>query len=346
MTEPYFTPMPQSVGIEITNRCNLACQHCFNRSGEGAVSELTLAELVSVFDQCQAMGLSNLRVSGGEPTLHRDFPAVIAAAVERGLEVSLNTNGCFTSAQRRRIAGLPLACFLVSLDGLQAANDAIRGEGVFAQVLDTVHWLRSQGSAVTLATHLSSLNAADVPGLIALAADLGADVKFSPLRPIGRARDGMKGNILSPETLYQAVKTITHLRTVYPKIRILTDFDILRPITAAGPLSPTRACCAAGRSMVNINYDGYVYPCAFLVTPEREFAAGHISQAPLLTLWQGSSVFGPFRTLERDARCQACFAYGQTCVGGCPAMSYFAAGRLEAHDPTCFIEFVSSSDLR
>ena len=84
MAAPYFTPLPQSVGIEITSRCNLACRHCFNRSGEGRVEELSLAALVDLFDQCRAMGLTSVRISGGEPTLHRDFPAVVAAATERG----------------------------------------------------------------------------------------------------------------------------------------------------------------------------------------------------------------------------------------------------------------------
>lgn len=97
--------------------------------------------------------------------------------------------------------------------------------------------------------------------------------------------------------------------------------------------------------MLNVNYDGYVYPCAFLVTPQQEFAAGHLHEARLLNLWRESHAFLPFRTLEKDSVCQNCFAYGQTCVGGCVAVSYFTTGRLDAQDPTCFIELVSPADL-
>ena len=150
--------------------------------------------------------------------------------------------------------------------------------------------------------------------------------------------------ILSPADFYRAVQIITRLRPAYPAIRITTDFDILQLETMSEPVLPTRASCPAGRTMLNVGYDGYVYPCAFLITPEREFAAGHISQAPLEVLWRESPAFAPFRTIEKDSRCQGCRAYGRSCVGGCLAMSYFAAGRLDAHDPMCFVHCIPADE--
>lgn len=346
MTEPYFTPIPKSMGVEITNRCNLYCKHCFNRSGEGSVQELPLADLLNLFDQMQEMGVTDIRISGGEPTLHPDFPVIVVEANRRGLRVSVNTHGQYTTRVRKQVANLEIDLFIISLDGLRSANDFIRGNGVFDRAVDTAAWLHDLGCSVTLGVHLCRSNANDVEGLIALAAELGVDIKFAPLRPIGRAREYLRSEVLTPVDFYKAVQTITRLRTDYPGIRISTDFDILRPVVeSSGPPSPARASCPAARSMLNVHCDGYVFPCAFLVTPQREFAAGHLREASLLTLWRESPVFLPFRTLEKDARCRGCFAYGQTCVGGCVAMSYFITGRLDAHDPTCFIEYVSPSDL-
>jgi radical SAM protein with 4Fe4S-binding SPASM domain len=299
---------------------------------------LSLDDLVYLFDQVQAMGIDAVRISGGEPTLHPDFPSIIRAAVSRGLRVSLNTNGLYAPHTRQQIAGLDIALFLVSLDGLCSANDRVRGAGVFDRVVATVRWLRSLGRIVLLGTHLNRGNLADVEGLIALAAELGADIKFAPLRLVGRARELMADEAPTPADFYTAVQSITRLRSAYPRTRIYTDFDILQPATGASQtLSPSRASCPAGRSMLNVSYEGYVYPCAFLATPQREFAAGHLRQASLLRLWRESPVFHPFRTLEKDARCRSCFAYGRACVGGCVALSYFVAGRLDARDPTCFV---------
>lgn len=345
MVTPYFTTVPKRVGVEITNRCDLACRHCFNDSGKGSVQELSLADLTYLFDQVQAMGLEQIRVSGGEPTLHPQFRAAVTEAHRRGLRVSLNTHGLYSPKMRETVSGLPVDLFIVSLDGLRAVNDSIRGPGVFVRVVDTVAWLLGLGHAVTLGVHLTRSAVHDVAGLIALAARLGAGIKFAPLRPVGRARQYLCEEILSPSDFHDAVQTIARVRKEHPGVQITTDFDILQPAALSDAPSPSRASCPAGRSMLNVNYDGYVYPCAFLVTPAREFAAGHLRESSLLNLWRESPVFLPFRTLEKDEICQSCFAYGRTCAGGCVALSYFTTGRLDAHDPTCFIGLVSATNL-
>jgi radical SAM protein with 4Fe4S-binding SPASM domain len=126
----------------------------------------------------------------------------------------------------------------------------------------------------------------------------------------------------------------------------MTDFDILDGVKTSDPPDPNRESCGAGRTSCNLNFDGYIYPCAFLVTPEREFAAGSIRESSLLELWQKSPVFQRFRALRKSARCQNCFAYRRSCVGGCPAIAYFTTGDLEAHDPTCFIDHVQPREQK
>jgi len=345
MAQPYFTAVPELIGVEITSRCDLACRHCFNNSGTGPVQELSIVDLAYLFDQVQEMGIETIRISGGEPTLHPEFPTVVTEAHRRGLRISINTHGLYSPRAKAQIAGLPIELFIISLDGLRDVNDSIRGEGVFDRVIDTVTWLLGLDRSVTLGVHLTRSAIDDVAGLIALASKLGAGIKFAPVRPLGRAQEYLGEETLSPADFYRAVRTITRLRAHFPAIKISTDFDILRPVDHLHPPAPSRASCPAGRSMLNVNYDGYVYPCAFLVTPQRDFAAGHLRENPLLNLWRESPVFLPFRTLEKGVVCQNCFAYGQTCVGGCVAVSYLTAGRLDAHDPTCFIEFVSPADL-
>ncbi len=309
------------------------------------MQELSLKVLLNVFDQLREMGIKHVRISGGEPTRHPEFAAIVAEAKRRKLWISINTHGVYSTRLREQIANLPIGLFVVSLDGLRDANDFVRGDGVFDRAVDTARWLRGLGKSVVLGVHLSRSSVNDVAGLIALTAELGVKIKFSPLRPIGRAREHLRDEILSPLDFYNAVQTITRLRVDYPDTRISTDFDILRPIEAPKPLRLERAVCPAGRNTMVVNYDGYVYPCAFLITAQQEFAAGHLQDAPLLTLWRETPAFLPLRTLQKDAQCQSCFAYGQTCTGGCLAMSYFSTGRLDAHDPTCFIECLSDSDL-
>ena len=81
---------------------------------------------------------------------------------------------------------------------------------------------------------------------------------------MGRAGQYLLQDVLRPVDFYHAVQTITRLRVEHPQIRIATDYDILCPFENVSPQPLGRASCPAGRSFLNINYDGYVYPCAFL----------------------------------------------------------------------------------
>ncbi|HUT94270.1 MAG TPA: radical SAM protein [Thermoguttaceae bacterium] len=338
MSEPFFSEVPD-VGVDVTNRCNLRCKHCYNHSGEGPVQELTLGQLTALFEQLQQFGQKTLQVSGGEPTLHPDFPAIVAEAGRRGMAVSINTNGVLGPACRQRLVGLRLRRVAVSLDGMRETNDRVRGRGVFDQVVDSVGFLRCIADEVTLATHVFRSNVGEVASLVALARQLGVAVKFSPLRPLGRAAEYMKDELPTAQDFRRVVDTVGRLRQEHPDVVINTDFDVLRPARAATQRPPgARAACPAGRSRLNVSYDGYLYPCSFLVTPRSEFAIGKLGDAPVLELWRNSPVLRPLRANSRGRRCEQCPAYGRECVGGCVAMAYLTAGRLDAPDPICFVE--------
>ena len=80
--------------IEITNRCNLRCPVCFADAGEGF--DLSLTQINAMLDQLVATegNPEMVQFSGGEPTLHPDIVACVAAARERGVgHVMINTNG-------------------------------------------------------------------------------------------------------------------------------------------------------------------------------------------------------------------------------------------------------------
>jgi MoaA/NifB/PqqE/SkfB family radical SAM enzyme len=61
--------------IELTNRCNLRCQHCFAER-HAASGELPLAVLETVLRGGKQCGINHLAFTEGEPTLHRQFPEI------------------------------------------------------------------------------------------------------------------------------------------------------------------------------------------------------------------------------------------------------------------------------
>jgi MoaA/NifB/PqqE/SkfB family radical SAM enzyme len=74
--------------LELTNRCNLQCVHCYTEShpGSGDRDVLTTAQYESVMRQAYALGCRRLQFIGGEPQLHPDFLRLLGVAKETGFE--------------------------------------------------------------------------------------------------------------------------------------------------------------------------------------------------------------------------------------------------------------------
>jgi radical SAM protein with 4Fe4S-binding SPASM domain len=342
--QPFFSSMPKDVGISITGRCQLRCHHCFNRSGPDVKHELPLEVIERFLNEVASWGVKFLRLSGGEPTFHGQFRQVLDACRRRELRVAMNSHGVYRPDLLEYLKTAAIELFMISIDGMEANNDTIRGRGVFQRATHACRELLAAGQRVMICTHIAAGNLADVPALIALAGQMGADIKFSPIRPVGRAAEEMPGaDLTRPEDYHQVVRHISELRPRYPHIKIVTDFDVLdaSPVpTGECRRDPGSSSCKAGRTMVNINYDGGIYPCAFFVTPDGAFSGGNIYHQTVGQTWIRSPVFEPFRVQRKSDLCQSCGHYGARCVGGCPAVAHFTSGALDSHDPTCFAHLI------
>ena len=109
--------------LELTKRCSLRCPVCFASAGEPGGDEPTLEEIAAQYDYLMAHGGPfNIQLSGGEPTVRDDLPAVIRLGREKGFGFfQLNTNGLRlaadpTYAKELRAAGLNTV--FLQFDGL------------------------------------------------------------------------------------------------------------------------------------------------------------------------------------------------------------------------------------
>ena len=340
---PRFVPGPSAVGIEITKRCQLRCHHCFNDSGPEHGQELPLPLIERTLDEMGIWGANQIRLSGGEPTLHSQLGEILDACAIRGIAITLNSHGVLSDATLARLLASPVARFIISLDGLEAAHERVRGEGTFHRAVATCRRLCAAGKAVTIACHLGRHNTRDVAGLAALAAELGADLKLTPLRPVGRILAKDAAILPDAKDYLGVIRQVSRLRLAHPHIRILADFDILDARNEPFAVTDALAACGAGRIMVSIAATGQVYPCAFFVTPDHRFSAGNLHRRSLREIWRDSPVFEPFRVHTKAPACQACGHYRRRCAGGCPAIACFRLGDLDALDPTCFAHLLEPS---
>ncbi|WP_375490427.1 GTP 3',8-cyclase MoaA [uncultured Jatrophihabitans sp.] len=129
---PEVTPLRDRFGrvatdlrISLTDLCSLRCTYCMPAEGLDWLTKaqrLTDAEFVRLARIFVAHGVTSVRLTGGEPLVHRSVSDVVAAltGLDPAPEVSLTTNGVTLATQARDLAAAGLARVNVSLDTLRA----------------------------------------------------------------------------------------------------------------------------------------------------------------------------------------------------------------------------------
>ncbi|MHB8858900.1 MAG: radical SAM protein [Thermoleophilia bacterium] len=157
--------------LHITDRCNLRCRHCF--IGEPGSRDLPLEEIAAVVDEFESMQGLRLLVSGGEPLLHRGFWELNDSLAGRDLRSVLLSNG--TLIDDEAAGRLSFQEVQISLDGMRAAHDFIRGAGSFERSLAAIGKLTAAGKQVSVATMVHERNLGDFDRMEALIAELGVE---------------------------------------------------------------------------------------------------------------------------------------------------------------------------
>lgn len=135
-----MTPPLSQIYFYLTQGCNLACRHCwlappFDEDGNKYPS-LLLTLFKQAIKEGKDLGLSSVKLTGGEPLLHPDIFAIIEFIKQNKLGLTIETNGLLMDRKAARAIASVLNRFVsVSLDGINAAtNDRIRGvDGAFSR---------------------------------------------------------------------------------------------------------------------------------------------------------------------------------------------------------------------
>lgn len=174
----------------LIRRCNLTCKHCYALSADhDYAGELGTQEVYTVMDDLRAFGVPVLILSGGEPLMRPDLFDIAARAQGMGFYIGLSTNGTLIDepmADRVTAAGFDYVG--ISLDGLKPTHDKFRRlDGAFDRSLAAVRFLGARGVKVGLRFTMTSMNAHDLPALLALMREEGAQkFYFSHLNYAGR----------------------------------------------------------------------------------------------------------------------------------------------------------------
>lgn len=333
--------VPHVVAWNLTQRCNLACAHCYIAAGpwQEQEGELSLDECRRIADEILEINPSPLFVlSGGEPLVRDDLEDFARYSKDRGATVVVGTNG--TGLTTERVDSLKAAGvtgFALSVDSLDPRyHDRFRhGDGALAQTLGAAERIRAAGLDFLVQTTVTKGNRHELRDLAAWSARAEAmcfNVYF--LVETGRGV-GMQG--LTPEGNDEVLRELVELGEDYRgrmMVRSKCRPQIMRHVlerTPDAPLAQYATRCPCGIQYCRITPEGKVTPCPY--TPE---VAGDLRETSFRDVWEGSDVFRRLRDGELGGKCGRC-EYRVVC-GGCRARAHARLGDLLAEDDTCAYE--------
>lgn len=330
------------LAINITKRCNLACEHCYldaDTLKNGQNNELTVAEINSVLDEVASRGKQTMIVlTGGEPLARSDLEDMISHGAQLGLSMVIGTNGTLLTS--RRVTALKAAGALgvgISVDSLHKdQHDKFRGlRGSWQQTFQGIQHCREQALSFQIHFTVTRNNYTEMNDIIRFSYENGARVvNLFFLICTGRAESA--SDITAEQYEYILTQTIK-AQAEYPDMiirprcaphfkRIAHQLNPDSPITRVSGFEGDG--CIAGTHYCRVAPNGDITACPYIDKP-----SGNIRQQSFLAVWDQAADFESLRNPQLNGACGEC-EYQKLC-GGCRARPLAMGGDLMDADPYC-----------
>ncbi|HSD57088.1 MAG TPA: radical SAM protein [Methanotrichaceae archaeon] len=315
------------VAWETTSACNLSCSYCRAKAtATPEKEELSTEEALSLIDEIAPLR-PMLILSGGEPLLRPDIFLLARHAADRGMRVSLATNGTLLTPEiAEKLSSAGVSRVSISLDGASPKrHDANRGPGSFEKSLKGIESLRGRIDFQINFT-ITNRNEGETLAIFVLAERLGANaLHFFFLVPTGRGREDDLISSERQEKLLHLIDEERSRRSLGVQVTCAPQFA---RIARAGTGKRRSGGCLAGTSFVFVSRKGDVYPCGYLPV-----LAGSIREKKFIEIWEKSPVFMALRERNLLGLCGDC-SFRLAC-GGCRARAYAKTGDYLESDPLC-----------
>lgn len=317
----------KTVYSEITNRCNLNCATCYNRSGRNTVThEMTLEQIEQILALGMHYGARRFLFSGGEPSLHSNFHGLLALLDRHSdLEFGFVTNGTVHDAVWIDFLNTHDNVTLqVSLDGAdEESNRLTRGAGNFARAVDFVKRVNLPTQKPLLKMVISKNNLSRVEDFYRLAVTLGCMPEFAFIYRSGNGSDDWESKALSAQEKMAVLKLVKRLNGEYGLDAYLPKCTVRCPFSVG-----------AEQMSVCIKTNGSIQPCQSLYDDAYSLGnAFDLREDELLA--RVDSLVGLAKTrVSTDYGCEKCLLRA-ACGKGCMAEAANLFGDPLANDGAC-----------
>lgn len=320
---------------ELTYKCPLQCPYCSNPlefAGGRFKDELTTDEWCRVFREAKALGVLQLGLSGGEPTVRPDLEALVRCARELGLYSTLVTSAY--RLRKDRLAELQRA----GLDHVQisiqasdeALSDHVAGTASYRDKMAAYRWTKELGFPLTVNVVLHRRNLHQVGELIGLAESLGAErIELANTQYYGWAYHNRAVLMPTKAQLAEAWQVVQRERA-----RLGNKLEIVWVLPDYHEEFPKPCMGGWARAYMTVTPAGEVWPChaaGRITTLQFE----NVRDRSLEWIWYQSESFQRFRGYDwMPEPCRSC-PRKTVDFGGCRCQAFLIAGDAGVTDPVC-----------
>ncbi|MDJ0842394.1 MAG: radical SAM protein [Acidobacteriota bacterium] len=333
------------ISWNLTQRCNLKCEHCYIEGGPiqkaMLAGEMTTEQCLRTVDQISEINPNALVIfTGGEPLLRPDVFEIVQYASDKGLWCVMGTNGVLVTERLvDKMIEVGIRGVSLSLDSMDPeVHDAFRRvRGAWRNTVRGSRILKERGLPYIIQTTVGIHNLDEIQEIARFAHKLGARVfNLFFLVPTGRGTfisdiepaeyEGALHTMMAVQKEFDGRMLINakcaphYQRVLYenePDSKFLKSF-------AAGA-----GGCPAGTHYAGIRPDGKVTPCPYL--PQY---GGNLKEKSFNEIWRDSDLFRTIRARKQlGGRCGSC-EFNAAC-GGCRARAFGHVGDILAEDPWC-----------
>jgi len=332
-------PRLTSIYMYASGACNLNCAHCwinpeFQEVGTKKSLHLDPVLVRKALTQGKPLGLSSVKLTGGEPLLNPRIKEIIKLISDEGMRIVIETNGTLIdSSMASFLSSTEKFQFIsVSLDGADAQTheELRRVTGCFDSAVRGIRNLVEAGIRPQMICTLHRNNVHQVKEVIELAKDIGCgSVKFNHVQHVGRGSEFDENLVLTVPEIIKLNESMEE--NIIPVAGILVILDIPLAFQKPARFLRSRPGRCSIHSIIGLLSNGDLALCG-IGTSVEELVYGNLKTDDLEDIWKHSTKLAELRRLipdELEGICSKCI-HRRFCNGTCVAGNYNSSGKLNA----------------
>lgn len=225
------TMYPTVASVELTNKCNIRCMHCYGNFGNKKEYVMSLDKAKTLLSDLKNIGVTTVELTGGEITVHPNIKEILLNAINLKFnQISLLTNGIALSNEIIDIIIKNKSMILVQID-LHSLDDNYLTW--FAKVPNTLNLIKSKiiklaenNVKMRIATVVTHKNIDELEGIADWVHSLGIDhYGVSPVVSLGRAVNSDSNLFINIDDAKKLEKKLEQINNKYENLLSLIDVD-------------------------------------------------------------------------------------------------------------------------